>query len=670
MKRKTIKFLTAGAASLAAALLCAGFANAGAKIGVFADETAQVEQNETQYTLGKAIASFKLDEKASIRKTEDSGIRFATQISATDKIAGAEYGTLVIPKHLLGENELVLENANAENITVTKWANEEETTYYSALTGIDEKYYNTPLIARSYMKDGETVYYTKPAERSLGYVAVMALDSGEESKLIEGIAAKTEVKFDLSDTALKLNSDQTTAELTATASVGGIAYTPETFVWESTKEDVVSVENGVLQALKEGEATITAKFTLNGKEKSAGCKLTVKDEIVLEISGGGDVYLNSEDGSNTRTLSVNTFTVNGKAGDSSLLTWATSDETLATVSGATVTGVKGGKVKISAEYTSDLGSEVSASQEVIVVTRVLTQAFADKPGSGASGRWGQISLFYGYMNATPDGYFILKNDITFADDKAYLGGTNGGTTVDSSILNNYHAAVAQFSGTLDGRGHSLNNVGIKYNAVNNGNNGNTAIFGNLTGEIKDLFVELVDKTESTMNVNAGVGLVFHTTGNGKVSNVALQYKIRSYALSAALTGDYAKDGKFVQGGICSMARDNAVIENCIVNVTAEDNTAEPSEYLAGILGADWHSDKHKELIKNNYVISEKIARVTGWTAQCSDPEADRCFTDGAAFFKSVTALNETDGWCKYWKIENGALKFGNNVLIPAQTSAE
>ena len=659
MKCKTIKFLTAGAASLAAALLCAGLANAGAKIGVFA-ETAQGEQNETPYTTGETIASFKLDEKASVRKTDNPGIRFATQISAADKIAGAEYGTLVIPKHLLGENELTLENANAQKIVTKIWLNEEETAYYSALTGIDEKYYNTPLIARSYMKTAENVvHYTNIAERSLGYVAVMALDGGEESNLIEGIAAKTEDKFDLSATALKLNTDKTEETLTATASVGGIAYTPE-ITWASSAENVASVDNnGALQALKEGEATITAKFTLNGKEKSAECKVTVKDEIELVISGGGDVYLNSADGEKTRTLSVDTFTVNGEARDASLLTWATSDETLATVSGATVTGVKGGKVKISAEYTSDLGSKVSASQEVIVVTRVLTQAFADQFGSGASGRWGEISLFYGYMNATPDGYFILKNDITFADDKAYLGGTNGGTTVSSSALNNYHAAVGQFSGTLDGRGYSLNNVGIKYKATDNGN---TAIFGNLTGEIKDLFVELVDKTESTMNVNAGVGLVFHITGNGKVSNVALQYRIRSYSIGS--------EAKFAQGGICLMARDNAAIENCIVNVTAEDSSAEPSVYLAGILGADWHSDKHKELIKNNYVISEKIARVTGWTAQCSDPEADRCFTDGAAFFAGVTALNETDGWCKYWKIENGTLKFGNNVLISSEPSAE
>ena len=659
MKCKTIKFLTAGAASLAAALLCAGLVNAGAKIGVFA-ETAQGEQNETPYTTGEAIASFKLDEKASVRKTDNPGIRFATQISAADKIAGAEYGTLVIPKHLLGENELTYENAQAEKIVTKIWLNEEETAYYSALTGIDEKYYNTPLIARSYMKTAENVvHYTNIAERSLGYVAVMALDGGEESNLIEGIAAKTEVKFDLSATALKLNSDKSEETLTATASVGGIAYTPE-ITWVSSAENVASVDNnGALQALKEGETTITAKFMLNGKEKSAECKVTVKDEIELVISGGGDVYLNSADGEKTRTLSVDTFTVNGKARDASLLMWATSDETLATVSGATVTGVKGGKVKISAEYTSDLGSKVSASQEVIVVTRVLTQAFADKPGSGASGRWGEISLFYGYMNATPDGYFILKNDITFADDKAYLGGTNGGTTVSSSALNNYHAAVGQFSGTLDGRGYSLNNVGIKYKATDNGN---TAIFGNLTGEIKDLFVELVDKTESTMNLNAGVGLVFHITGNGKLSNVALQYRIRSYSIGS--------EAKFAQGGISLLAKDNAAIENCIVNVTAEDNSAEPSIYLAGILGADWHAALHSSLIKNNYVISKKIARVTGTDTGNEFIEADRCFTDGAAFFAGVTALNEADGWCKYWKIENGTLKFGNNVLISSEPSAE
>lgn len=690
MKCKTIKFLTAGAASLTAALLCAGLVNAGAKIGVFA-ETAQGEQNETPYTTGEAIASFKLDEKASVRKTDNPGIRFATQISAADKIAGAEYGTLVIPKHLLGENELTIENANAQKIVTKIWLNEEETAYYSALTGIDEKYYNTPLIARSYMKTAENVvHYTNIAERSLGYVAVMALDGGEESNLIEGIAAKTEEKFNLSATALKLNSEKTEETLTATASVGGIAYTPE-ITWVSSAENVASVDNnGAVQALKEGETTITAKFMLNGKEKSAECKVTVKDEIELVISGGGDVYLNSADGEKTRTLNVDTFKINGKDADKSLITWSATETTYnyvenkallwktktlshVTVVNGVVTGVNGGKTTVSAEYNTQFG-KATATQEVTVITRVLTSTDANTKGNKYIdgipdySRYGELSRLFTYMNYDPFGYYVLGEEITVSDSMIYTvgNGTNKGTIGGSETpvtnLNTYHAAVPYFYGTLDGRGHTLNNLKIKSNAAayGTGNNLNqsytSAIFGVLTGKIKDISVEYIDETSTNTTEFSSRPFIYFMNG-GTVENAYIAWRKADYKMTA-----YPDLYHAYPHALILQAR-KSTVTNLIVNVIVTDESTVPENFAyCGIIG-------YREFgtMENCYLINNKMQKlVSTGTAPVNCSRYD----DGAAFLAGVTALNETDGWCKYWKIENGTLKFGNNVLISSEPSAE
>ncbi len=252
MKRNTKNLLTLSVAFLAAGLFYTGY------IGADVDATADTLQNVT-YTVGGEIESFQLNQKASIRKVNPTGIRFTTSIGETDKKADATFGTLVIPKAVLGNADLTIENAKATNIVTEKWTDETKIAYYSVLTEIPETYYNTALVARSYMLDGDTVYYTNTTERSLGYVAVLALETGDNSQLLDTIAAKTEKTLTLNAETLTLNSDNTTATLEATAMIGGIAYEPTEYTWVSSDADVVSVENGELTALKEGKATITVK---------------------------------------------------------------------------------------------------------------------------------------------------------------------------------------------------------------------------------------------------------------------------------------------------------------------------------------------------------------------------------------------------------------------------
>lgn len=323
------------------------------------------------------------------------------------------------------------------------------------------------------------------------------------------------------------------------------------------------------------------------------------------------------------------------------------------------------KLAYNAEFTfgADTQGVTSGVKDMYLYTEaenyVIYVTIADK-AFGQSDATTLVEWMYGIkypaifaaMNANPGGYFVLKESLEFSDDYTFTGGTQGGTPFTNyGGLNLYHALVFKpFTGVFDGRGFALKNLRVGYSATANGN---VAVFGNVTGEIKNAFVELVDATASDKCANAGVSLIFHVTGEGKVQNVAMQWKIRSYAMGS--------QSKFMTGAIAHFVRDSGAIENCIVNVTAAEDTAEPTSYLAGVLGGDWRDASHKQYVKNNYVISAKIKRVTG--ENDANAEADRCYENGAAFFAGVSALSESDGWCKYWKIENGALKFGAETLV-------
>ncbi len=164
--------------------------------------------------------SFAITEGAYIRYDAPVGISFETKILKTEyeslQAKNAEYGTVIIPAHLLGENELTVTldaednvisgvtsglviNATSINTTVednekTLEIDESSYNYYYAVVigdksgdtwaGLPEALYGTTLVARSYVVfDGENGREIEYAEnlstRSLAEVAKNAIASGE-----------------------------------------------------------------------------------------------------------------------------------------------------------------------------------------------------------------------------------------------------------------------------------------------------------------------------------------------------------------------------------------------------------------------------------------------------------------------------------------------------------
>ena len=141
--------------------------------------------------------------------------------------------------------------------------------------------------------------------------------------------------------------DKTTLELftggsaTLTATVQPDDATNKNVTWQSDNANVATVQNGTVNAVGAGEATITV--TTEDGCKTATCIVTV----TVPVTG---VKLNKEtlelftDGSETLTATVEPGNATNKA-----LTWSTSDNTVATVDeNGTVTAVGAGEATITA----------------------------------------------------------------------------------------------------------------------------------------------------------------------------------------------------------------------------------------------------------------------------------------------------------------------------------
>ena len=119
----------------------------------------------------------------------------------------------------------------------------------------------------------------------------------------------------------------------------------KTVTWTTSKESVVTVSNGTVTAVGPGTATVTAKVG----DKTATCEYTVKAPLTsIELNNGeNDVSLVKGQNKN---ISIKYNPENTT--DSKAVTWASSDETVATVDGnGKVKAIKAGTTTITATST-------------------------------------------------------------------------------------------------------------------------------------------------------------------------------------------------------------------------------------------------------------------------------------------------------------------------------
>ncbi len=118
--------------------------------------------------------------------------------------------------------------------------------------------------------------------------------------------------------------------------------------WSSSDSSIAEVKDGTVKGLKAGTAKITAKVTVDGKDYTAECTVTVSVEDKLSLSASAITIGVGASSSFNATISPENATV----------TAASSDEKIAKVSvsgtGITVTGVAAGTAKITVTGSNKL----------------------------------------------------------------------------------------------------------------------------------------------------------------------------------------------------------------------------------------------------------------------------------------------------------------------------
>ena len=394
-----------------------------------------------------------MQQGASIRYMDPMGIRFVTDV-ATDKyeeIIGVDseavFGTLIIPKEVLGDTVITAENyltINAENIVAKTWLSDTETTksFACALGGTVKKdgtyndfpaeYYNVDLYAVSYCSykaepeatKNTVIFAENPQTYSVAYIASVLQARGETDAILSGITDSVlgETMAFASETYVMRKGDTLETVLNAE----GLKAT-----YSTDNETIATVDqNGVVTGVGAGTAQITAKIG----NKSATVKLTVTD-IGVSFADSSKVTLAIGEKS-TREASVTPDTYNAvysvKDGSTDVITVnaVTGEVTANAVGAAVVVATAQGYDYATAEYEV----EVIAALSSIMVTNATT--FDNDINYGAENIELDIMLDNGYtFNSaeisviasdtdyvsvinTDGKYYAVINKITYGTEKS------------------------------------------------------------------------------------------------------------------------------------------------------------------------------------------------------------------------------------------------------------
>ncbi len=174
----------------------------------------------------------------------------------------------------------------------------------------------------------------------------------------------------LSAQKVQLNVGQVYALSVCNTSTKSLEYTTQ---WQTSNENIVSVQDGLLTGISEGEAEITAVATVkqeNGssQQKNMTCKVVVGNfEVQTQSFTLTSPYTTIEPGT-TVALSAQ-FTPDNAT--QTQLTWNSSDESVATVQDGIVTAVQRGSVTITASLTDKPEIQASITLTVASVNDVV-----------------------------------------------------------------------------------------------------------------------------------------------------------------------------------------------------------------------------------------------------------------------------------------------------------
>ena len=151
---------------------------------------------------------------------------------------------------------------------------------------------------------------------------------------------------------------------TLTATVAPTNATNKNINWSSSNTSIATVNGGTVTAVAAGTATITATSAADSTKK-ATCTVTVNP-----INVTGVIISKTELSLGVGISETITASVSPTNADNPNINWSTSDSSIATVSGGTITGVAEGTATITATSAADSTKKATCTVTVTAVTDV------------------------------------------------------------------------------------------------------------------------------------------------------------------------------------------------------------------------------------------------------------------------------------------------------------
>ena len=288
-----------------------------------------------------------------------------------------------------------------------------------------------------------------PAENSkVAYLSIMDAMAGTTYELYLELTREV-------TPATGVTLDQTELTLTAgkTASLKATVQpenTTDTIVWSSSKEEVATVENGIVTAKAAGETVITATC---GTVK-AECAVTVTPPVMASAVTLDKTELNLYTG-DTAAL---TAAIQPEDTTDPTIAWTTTDTEVASVQNGVVTAGKTGTATI----TASCGE---AKAQCAVTVKAPAEP-AQKDGVYQIGNADELVWFVKKVNGGENAISaVLAKDIDLAN-VLWVPIGNG--------------SVA-FAGSFDGAGHTVSNLTVDYTTATSGERLYLGLFGQVEG---------------------------------------------------------------------------------------------------------------------------------------------------------------------------------------------
>ena len=297
------------------------------------------------------------------------------------------------------------------------------------------------------MENGEYAYYIKNITKGEEYIFKETLETNEyifsnldpenqyqikvEATNANGTTSKESAIITTVEqkvTQIILNAETLTLENgetdTLTATVLPENASNKNVIWSTTNEDIVSVNNGTIQAVSPGTAKITAEAA-DGSGLKATCTVTVNQKVTgITLNKTNTTILNGQTDALTATIQP------GNASNKNI-NWSSSNTSVATVNNGTIRAVGRGTTTITAEAAD--GSGIKATCTVTVQELLSTIA---EPGDYVKYDTGT----YGILT-----FRVLYNDGTYGLQIISAGNVEDITLGESSWevgRDSYNSAIA------------------------------------------------------------------------------------------------------------------------------------------------------------------------------------------------------------------------------------